>query len=286
MPNDPPAQENTYVIDAESAAEMARLMNQDRIVTKGMGGLFSERTDLSTIKHILDIGCGPGGWALDVALTYPHIEVVGIDISQRMVNYANAQARVQGLPNVSFSVMDALKPLAFPENSFDLINARAIVGFMPKTVWPQLLKECLRITSPGGIIRLTEGEWGITNSEACEKLIGLCTRALQLAGRSFSPDGRNIGALSMLSRLLGEAGCQKVQRRVYATDTSAGTAGHEGFCHDFSVAFKLLQPFLIRMGLTTQEEVEQLYQQALTEMLAEDFCAINSVLTAWGQKPQ
>src|SRR5712691_5576152 len=71
MPTDQPQSESTYFIDAESAAEMARLMIQDRLLTKGMGGLFPERADLSNLHRILDIGCGPGAWALDVADAYP-----------------------------------------------------------------------------------------------------------------------------------------------------------------------------------------------------------------------
>jgi len=33
--------ESTYVFDSESAAEMARLLNQDLLVTKNMGGKTS-----------------------------------------------------------------------------------------------------------------------------------------------------------------------------------------------------------------------------------------------------
>jgi len=49
---------NTYVIDAESAAEMARLMRQDRLITAGMGGIFPEQTDLSGVQHVLDLAFG------------------------------------------------------------------------------------------------------------------------------------------------------------------------------------------------------------------------------------
>ena len=37
---------------------------------------------------------------------------------------------------------------------------------------------------------------------------------------------------------------------------------------------KLVQPFLIGMGETTQEEADRLYHQAEMEMLSEDFCAL------------
>ena len=63
--NNLPDRENTYFIDPESGGEMARLLDQDWLVTKGMGGLFSDLTtsEVSRIQRILDIACGPGGWA-------------------------------------------------------------------------------------------------------------------------------------------------------------------------------------------------------------------------------
>src|SRR5438105_2636500 len=143
--------ENTYFIDAESAAEMARLLGQDVLVTKLMGGLFSERPDFADIQSVLDIGCGPGGWAIEVAFAHPDIDVIGIDISKTMVDYANSRAQVQELDNVRFEMMDALKPFDFPDNTFDLVNARYIGGFMLPSQWPPFIQECWRITHPRGL---------------------------------------------------------------------------------------------------------------------------------------
>jgi SAM-dependent methyltransferase len=113
--------ENTYIIDIESAAETARLIEQDKLFTQAMGGLFPEQTPekLASVKYLLDIACGPGGWVVNVAHHYPHIEAMGIDINRTMIDYANATARSQGLYNASFEVMDAKKPLAFQTNSQD-----------------------------------------------------------------------------------------------------------------------------------------------------------------------
>jgi tRNA G46 methylase TrmB len=84
--------ENTYVFDPESSEEMARLINQDRLLTRAMGGVFPgvSASDISNLHQVLDLGCGPGGWVLDVAFEYPQIEAAGIDISRMMVDYANA----------------------------------------------------------------------------------------------------------------------------------------------------------------------------------------------------
>lgn len=285
IPSDSLQSETGYFIDAENAAEMARLMNQDRLVTKSMGGLFPERSDLSTINNILDIACGPGGWALDVALSYPRVRVVGVDISQLMVAYARAQARGQGLNTVSFRVMDALKPLDFPDNSFDLVNMRFITAFMSKDAWPRLLQECKRIIRPGGVLRVTESEWNITNAPAPEKIMGMTARAVYLAGQTFSPDGRNVGITPVLGSLLGSAGFQHLQKMAHVLDFSFGTEAHAGWCQNCMVIHKLIQPFLIKMGVTTQEEIDLLYQQDLEEMQAEDFCGNMFYLTVWGKKP-
>ena len=121
---------HTYVMDPESPTEMARLMLQDRFITEGMQGIFSERSNLGNIQAILDVGCGPGGWALDVAHTYPDKAVVGVDISTTMITYAQAQATAQRLTNVTFAVMNALEPLNFAEETFDLVNVRFAIGFV------------------------------------------------------------------------------------------------------------------------------------------------------------
>jgi ubiquinone/menaquinone biosynthesis C-methylase UbiE len=277
--------DSTYFNDPENVAEMARLLGQDRLVTRGMGGIFSERPDLSGIHRILDMACGPGGWALEVASTYPEIEVVGIDVSQVMIDYANVQARVQHLNNASFQVMDIQKSLIFPDSSFDLVNAR-FINFLPAAAWSPLMQEVGRITRPEGIIRLTESEWWyFTNSPALENLNAMIIRALKLQGESFSQSGRFTGVLPMLGRFLFNAGCVNVNYKSHVIDYSYGTEAHEGFCHDAAIVFKLFQPFIVRMGVATQEEVNQLYEQMQSEMAKDDFRGLMLPLTAWGEKP-
>ena len=281
-----PMDKNTYFIDAENAAEMARLTVQDRLTTKAMGGLFPEQADLSSIRAILDIACGPGGWTIDVAEAYPEKRLTGIDISRLMIEYAKAQTRAKGLTNVSFQVMDALKPLEFADTAFDLVNARFIFSFMPATVWPKLLQECARILRPGGIIRLTESEWYFTNSPAYEQLHGMVARAMYLTGLSFSPDGRNVGITPMLARLLRNAGFTGIGERAHVINLSAGTEAHQGLYRNLLAFLKLIQPFLIKTGVTTQAEANSLYYRAMDELMADEFCAISFLLTAWGTRPE
>jgi SAM-dependent methyltransferase len=280
-----PQDQNTYFIDAENAAEMARLTNLARLITRNMGGVFPLEIDLAGVQRVLDIACGPGGWALDVARAYPEKQVTGIDISRLMIAYAQAQAGEQGLTNVQFEVMDALKPLAFADNSFDLVNARFISGFMSKVAWPKLVREMVRITRPGGVIRLTEIESAMTNSPSAEKLFALCSRALYLSGQSFSVDGRNIGITLMLGRLLRDAGCLTNGKAAYAIDFSFGTEEYTSEYQDLRTFLKLIQPFLVKVGVAAQEEIDALYHRAMEEMQSLDFCGIWPFFSVWGTKP-
>ncbi len=271
-----------YFIDAESASETVRLTMQDRFITEAMGGLFSERSDIATMHSILDLACGSGQWVLDVAYAYPKIEVTGVDHSHAVINYARARAHSQGLNNASFQVMDISKPLDFPDNSFDLVNAR-LIAFLAPDQWAHLLQECMRITRPGGIVRLTENE-ALTNSPAMDTLFSLFYRAMKQAGQSFSPTGRTLGIIPMLSHLLQKAGFSNVQHKAHALNFSVGAEAYENLRQVTHSMFVLMEPFVTNVGVSTQEEWQRLIQQMGIEVLSDDFCATMVLLTAWGEK--
>jgi ubiquinone/menaquinone biosynthesis C-methylase UbiE len=286
QPSSPLQPDNLYIIDAESGAEMARLIDQDRMITRAMGGLFSERDDLSMIFDVLDIGCGPGGWVLDTAHHYREMDVTGIDISESMIQYAQAYAQVRQLSNAHFRVMNALHALDFPDASFDMVNARAIVGFVTPENLPALLRECQRVLRPGGTLRLTEGEWGFTNKPAVETLCALLCQAYLKSGRNFSPTGKHLGMTPLLEHFLRKNGFQALGSKAHVLNYSNGTAQHRPMYEDWRLMLPLLEPFFISTKVAHQEEIEHLHEQALTEMLEEDFCGLWYFLTVWGEMPR
>ncbi len=274
-------QENTYVINAESAAEMNRLIVQDSMLTQQMGGLFPEIADLANVHDVLDIACGPGQWVLDMAYTYQHMQVTGIDISEKMILHANSRK----FPHTTFRVMDILQTLDFPDNSFDIVNARLLFGVLPKTAWPVLMQECMRITRPGGTIRLTECETPMTNNSIYEKFPAMLARALYLSGHSFSPDGRQIGITPMLGGFLQNVGYQDIHHRAFVIDFSKNADGHSYMVENVTLSFLLLQPFFIKMGVATKEELQHIYDGILKEMQEPNFRALWPYLVVWGRKP-
>ena len=286
MASEPEQTNTTYVMDAENAAEMARLLRQDRLLTQGMDGLFPFPIELNSMRRLLDLGCGPGGWARAVATEYPHVQVTGIDISQLMIEYAQTQAREQQLENVTFQVSNVREPLNFPDNTFDLINGRFLFAFMSPDAWPKLLQDCYRVTRPGGMLILTETEGPLSNSPATERLYALSVEAMKRAGQSLSPDGRRVGITPMLGKFFRDAGFVTIGHKAHALDCSAGSLAYQGVYQDYMAAYKLMQPYLVKMEVTTPEEVEGVYQRMLEEQQAQDFCEIWFYLSVWGKKSE
>ncbi len=277
--------QSDYVVNVQDGTEIARLINQDFLLTRNMKGAFAERTDFSAFHSILDLACGPGGWVLEMAYQHADMEVIGVDIDKGLVEYARAFARTQRLENASFAVMNIQQPLDFPDNTFDVVNARYLYGFMAPNDWPRLIQECQRILRPGGILRLTEPEWPISTSLACDILTELFTKSLFRAGKSFSPSGRHVCITPKLGYFLRQAGFQHIDSLAHILDYSIGTPEYNSYSENLLLAFQLLEPFFLKWGETTPEQLHEYYRQAQEEILANDFCGICFYMTIWGEKP-
>lgn len=274
------------LLDPESTAEMVRLINMDRFTTEAMGGPLAGLPNPSTFQSIVDLGCGPGGWVLDVAFAHPGIDVAGVDISNLMIKYASARAASQQIHNASFGVMDITQPLDFSDASFDLVNARFLVGVVQRDKWPTLISECTRILRPGGILRLTEPvNLGITTSPALEEWNARMFQIIKRAGFGFSPTGRSYGMAPVLPRFLRQAGYHDIQHLAHVVEFSAGTPGWSDFYRQTEIAYSAGKSMLVRAGMANQAEADEMYQNIIVEMMAEDFGHMWHYQTVQGVKP-
>lgn len=281
---------NTYMFDPNSPAELGRLINQDQMQTRAMGGPFAglRNEEVAGFRNVLDLACGPGGWVLDAAFPHPAIEVAGIDISRPMIDYASARASSQGVTNATFGVMDVTQPLDFADGTFDLVNARYLVGVLKREAWMFLLTESMRLLRPGGILRLTEPVvYPMTTSPAGEVINRLLHQALWYRGYGFSSDGETSGdAVSfMLPRLLRQAGYQVVKYTPHTLEISDDTDAWANFYRNMEVGCLMAKPLLINTGVVLSEEFDRLYRQMLIEWNTPGFTGLWHFLTAWGYKP-
>jgi len=256
-----------------------------RYTTNGLGGPFPPGLPLTSLRDVLDIACGPGEWALDVAQTFPHMDVTGVDISTRMIDVAQTLATQSQTSNAHFRVMDATSLLDFADASFDLINSRLIFGFMPRDLWPRYLQECRRLLRPGGLLILTESEMLVTSSPALEQMSSFFMQGLYLAGQGFSSLGIGSGITPLLPRFLHEADFELLQQRGCSLNYSAGTSIHQNSYENARIAFQLMEPFLVKWKVAAPEQIQAVYQQMLTEMLSPGFCALHYYYQVIGRKP-
>lgn len=274
-----------YAQGKQNKQELVRLTIQGQMMTDAMGGLLPEQTDPGRFRRVLDIACGPGEWVVAAAKAYPSMELIGIDISQTMIEYAQQQALAEHVEDrVSFQVMDALRPLTFPASSFDLVNLRCCVGFMRTWDWPPLISEMRRVARQGGVVRVTDAEAGHTcpGSSALTRFSELFQQALFQAGNLF--ESTPSGLTAHLGPLLEQYGCEAVQIRAYSMIYQANAPSGQAYYDDMQRAYQTLRPFILKWGgrTVTPDEYDALCQQALREIQQSHFQAIWNMLTAWG----
>lgn len=277
-------QPSTYFVqDRENKTELDRLAIQDRMITNAMGGVLPEQPDPTVFRHVLDIACGSGGWVIEAARAYPTMSLIGIDISQRMMDYAREQAEAQHVADrVEFRVMDALRVLEFPDRYFDLVNMRLGISFLRTWDWPKLLSEMLRVTRSGGIIRITEPEVvHQSNSAAIMRIHEIMQNAFFQAGHLFAPE--TTGVTGHLPGLLKHHGCQHVQEKTYALVYRAGTPEGQAYYEDMAHGARTLVPFLQKWGSIPQD-MEAIGRQAFEEIQQPGYYAKWIFHCVWGTR--
>ncbi len=98
-------------------------------------------------KRILDIGCGIGGPAMEMATTHG-ATIVGVDLEKPLVERATSRARAAGLgERCTFQVVE-VGPLPFAAESFDIVvSAGAVTQTEDKQ---SMFEEIRRVLKPGG----------------------------------------------------------------------------------------------------------------------------------------
>jgi ubiquinone/menaquinone biosynthesis C-methylase UbiE len=282
------SESSTYFADEESPVEVARVLRQDDLLTAALeqiGEFLPSTLAPATVRTVLDIACGGGGWPRAVARRLPKARVTGFDISEEMIKVAQVRASASRLANVEFLRQDAhSRPWPFPAEFYDLVNARLISTFMTRELWPPLLAECFRIQRPGGVMRIIDLELAISNSLSLERLNHNFTISMHKLRRTFSETGRSMGTAPMLKPLLRQAGYQDIQQRGFAVDLSAGTPAQRDWFEDFKAIHFSLGKLRGQYSQIDPKEAEELFEQACIDFLKSDFTFMLFFFMSWGRK--
>ncbi|KAL1856770.1 hypothetical protein Plec18167_009640 [Paecilomyces lecythidis] len=109
--------------------------------------------DVPVDAHVLDAGCGPGTITSSFARVIPKGCIIGIDLSETIVEKARAQ---DDLPsNCSFQVAD-ITQLPFENDFFDVVYTSQVLSHVPAA--DVAFKELRRVCKPGGFIACREAD--------------------------------------------------------------------------------------------------------------------------------
>lgn len=105
---------------------------------------------LSTATQVLDVGCGPGALAGEIARRFPDKTVVGADASESRLEFARQE---HTFSNISFKSANSTE-LPFSDQSFDLVYSRFMLEYLQN---PEIaIAEMARVCKPGGHVILQD----------------------------------------------------------------------------------------------------------------------------------
>jgi len=165
--------------------------------------------------RVLDIACGTGLVTFEAARAVgPSGQVLGVDLSERMIDAAERRAREKKLSNCCFSRMDA-EILALPDSSFDVVLCALGLMYMPEP--EQALREMHRVLRAGG--RVSLAVWGERSKCGWSAIFPIVDD--EVAGE-VCPLFFRLGEQDTLARLCADAKFEVVgHRRITATLTFA-----------------------------------------------------------------
>jgi len=154
MPSQVDLYENAYSNYGEDIYRQVRIatygedLGQTSWVTNEESREIPRTLDLTRNSDVLEIGCGAGGYALQVAGAVG-CHVTGVDINESGIRNGNSLAHARNLSDkVIFEHCDVSKKLPFSSESFDAVFANDVMCHIPGRLG--VLQELFRVLKPSG----------------------------------------------------------------------------------------------------------------------------------------
>jgi len=147
---DPSETESTYI---ELQATLG--------VSKHMGGIDAteeliELCHIDEAIYVFDVGCGIGITISHLAQKYS-CEVVGLDISEKMINTAKETAKNEGTEKSIDLILADAQHLPLRSDLFGSVICESVNSFIKDK--QRALEEYIRVTKPEGYIGMNEAIW-------------------------------------------------------------------------------------------------------------------------------
>jgi SAM-dependent methyltransferase len=214
---------------------------------------------------VLDVGCGVGSIALDLAPTVAPGRVVGIDADDGQIDAARRSAAERALDNVEFLTASVYQ-LPFEDATFDVVYANAVLMYVRDQV--RALMEMRRVLRPGGLAAVTDDDLGTVVISPDRPELELAPRLFE---RAVAHEGGNARYSRRLRTLMLEAGFARTQGVAHAPEVYGDLESTRWFA-EFAVGLFVapsMSEVIIGEGWASRAELD----------------AVIAALREWGELP-
>lgn len=159
-----------YMLEVNEHMNLTAITESTEVIAKHLADCVLAAQYIPQAASLCDIGCGGGFPSLPLAIARPDIRILGVDSTEKRINYVNESAKRLGLTNLE-AICGRAEELgndsSFREN-FDVCIARAVANL------PILAELCIPFIKIGGSFiamkgRIADEEIALSKS-ACQKL--------------------------------------------------------------------------------------------------------------------
>lgn len=201
---------------------------------------------------VLDVGCGVGSIALDLAPTIAPGRIVGVDADEGQLEAARRSAAERGIDNATF-VTASVYELPFEDSTFDVVYANAVLMYVREQV--RALAEMRRVLRPSGVAAVTDDDLGTVVISPERPELRLAPRLFE---RAVAHEGGNARYSRHLRTLMLEAGFARTEGVAHAPEVYGDLAATRWFA-EFAVGLftaPSMADMVVGEGWATGEELD------------------------------
>ncbi|MCJ1313077.1 hypothetical protein MMC25_006754 [Agyrium rufum] len=191
-------------------SELDRLDLQHHVITLLLNGEL-HLAPLTNPKKMLDIGCGTGLWAIEIADRFPNAVVIGTDLSPVQPNW------VPG--NVRFEIDDMESEWLYKDNSFDYIHSRYMIGAISD--WQMLIRRAYKHCKPGGYFEIQELDPRLDSDDGSHRQSPIHVWCTDLLRSSSKEAGKPVPTYDQYKGWFEEAGFVDVRVTYFKIPTNS-----------------------------------------------------------------
>ncbi|RBQ85158.1 hypothetical protein VDGD_00715 [Verticillium dahliae] len=233
--------------------------------------------------RILDLGCGTGIWAIDMADEFPYAHVYGVDLSPIQPDWVP--------PNCKFHVDDYEDAWTYgPDERFDYIHGRALSGTSGD--WARFYRNVREHLVPGGYVEMQEYDAWIFSDDDSMARAPWTTEWVEKLDKASHMFGKPINIARFHKQWMQDAGFEDVKEVVYripigpwAKDPALKELGRYELTHMQMSVDSHTPALFTRVWNYSQDQVGVLMEGVKREFRSKDLRLITCYRFITGRRP-